>query len=448
MFYIPRAKFARLSVLLLSLSLISMLGPMLIRTSSGDELNTIQEKGNSTIKIDYLGSVPLESTLVGLVPEKDKQLVGFKEKWLYYEINPRVRPLMGVSENGKFEVLITFLPDERTGGAFKNIFLDSNGVAIWNTIAGDIAYVSNNGRNIIASSTEGEGRTFYDVRTSTEPIIRVESSDKFALSYNGEYYISAGSTLALRRADGSLIWEKNTGTGLENFKAVAISGDGSYIVMASTDDPAPILTERAQTEEKQESSSENPSRATTREERRKLMEEKRSPRIEEGKSKPAGKPQRRQTKVYISFLRGDGTLITQMATSLRIAQELVISRDGKYTVFASDTTVQFYETETGTLLWQKTFPASNWWIASINLTQDGSLVAVGVRSNQSDHISPSYFYLFAKDGSEIGHFELDNSEYTPGFKWGPIACFADDDSYILVATTSSKFLFRLTQPNR
>jgi hypothetical protein len=403
------------------------------------------------LKVEYLGSVLLDSSLTSLVGEGDRQTIGLKEKWLDSEANLGRRWVLRVSENGRYKVVAT-ASDQKSEGVVKATFVDSNGAEIWSADVGYVIYISNNGRNIVAASPLGHWASFYDVRTSTEPLTTAQVDAKYTFSYDGDHFISAGSKLTLREADGTVIWEKGTGT--EAYKKVAISADGSRIVMASSGEPEPSMTEVPEGEEEKPEDSFPPKSVV--DERLDGLEPVRERTAEEAKDKPSEKagPHWSEKKVYLSFLRGDGTLINQTTTRLRIAQNLAISLDGRHVALSCDSTLLFYETETGVLLWRRTYPTVYWWMKDMALSSDGSLIALGVRPDRGDRNSPPYLCLVSKDNSEIANFNLE--ELPPGkeplpslhYHWGPILAFTDDDRYIIVATSTKKYLFGIVEASR
>lgn len=414
-----------------------------------DFAQTEKEKDSSTIKVDYLGSVSLESSLTKLVPEKDKQMIGLKEKWLNSKANLGADTMIAVSENGKYKVFGTDL-DEKSEGVVQATFVDSNDAEIWNAVVGDFIYVSNNGRNIVAVNSFSQGIAFYDVRISTQPICTPDVHGIDVFSYNGEYFISAGRKLILRTADGNLIWEKDTRT--DRLKAVAISEDGSHIVMASSGEPEPNISKVMGVKEKQESSH-TAFPKPVEDEKRELYEsaKKETMEIQETKLSQQTKLPKKEKKVYLSFLSKDGTAIKQIAIPLRIAQNLAMSLDGKYVALSCDSTLLLYHTETGALLWKKTYPTIYWWVKSMALSRDGNIIALGVRPNRGDLHSPPYLCLLSRDGSEITNFQLEEStseKQALHYVWGPIVAFTEHERYILVATVTRKFLFKVIDVGR
>lgn len=420
---------------------------------------TERQDAELSLRIEYLGSVPLDSSLTSLVLEEDRQTIGLKEKWLDSEANLGRRSILRVSENGKYKVVVSAGRE----GMVKATFTDSDGTEIWTAEVSGVVFVSNNGRNIAAASSEGDMVAFYDVRTSTEPVNVTQLRGKFAFSYNGEYFISVGSKLTLRKADGTMIWAKNTET--DAYKKVAISADGSFIVMASSGEPEPNLTDITEdqvvNEELSRTMSELDSVKLTEvvEERKRLwrevLEQKQSTASKKdvvSSQKPSSP--RREKKVHLTFLKGDGTFINQASVKLRSAQNLAISSDGNYVVLSCDSTLLFYEAGTGALLWTKTYPTVYWCMKDVKLSSDGSKIALGVRPDRGDRNSPPYLCLVSRDNSEIANFNLE--ELPPGkeplpplhYSWGPIVAFTDDDRYIIVATSTKKYLFGIVQASR
>lgn len=421
---------------------------------------TERQDAELRLKVEYLGSVLLDSSLTSLVGEGDRQTIGLKEKWLDSEANLGRRSVLRVSENGKYKVLGTAATSM---DMLKATFVDSNSAEIWSAEVWDLVFVSNNGTNIAAASSFGDIVAFYDVRASTQPVTTSRVDDEFTFSYNGEYFISVGSKLTLRKADGTAIWEKDTGT--EAYKKVAISADGSRIVMASIGEPEPTITDVAEAQVDQEELHRPPGQLAGEELREKVAEERTrllreamerqsAQGMEDVKSSPETISPWWEKKVYLSFLRGDGTLIDQISVKLRQAQNLAISPDGHYVALSSDSTLLFYDTETGVLLWRRTYPTVYWWMKHMALSSDGSLIALGVRPNRGDRNSPPYLCLVSKDNSEIANFNLE--ELPPGkeplpslyYHWGPILAFTDDDRYIIVATSTKKYLFRVVEASR
>jgi len=408
---------------------------------------TEKEMGKQSISLDYLGCVPIESTLAVLVPEQDKQIITLKEKWLDARIDIYAHNKMAISENGKFKILKRHI-SEKQEGVVEATFVDTNGTKIWNAVVGEDIYVSNNGRNIAVTSLSFPNRiAFYDVRASTEPITTGEFQGENAFSYNGEYFISAGSKLILRRADGAKIWEKDTGS--KASKKVAISSDGSYIVMASNaifGETEPNIRDVVGAKEQNEPKLTSPK--TTAEEKKKRVEAlKREAKENEGArlSKKVSQPTR-ERKVYLSFLRGDGTLIKQFSIPYRIAQNLALSYNGQYLAFSCDSTVLFYQVETGDLLWKYEFPNVYWWIMSMAISGDGDLIALGVKSDRSDLLSSPYLYLLNKNGAELKKLELKKPTDLP--QMGPIVDFTEDNRYLLVVATNENYLFEITKVSR
>lgn len=420
-----------------------------------------KEEPKSIPKVKYLGSVSMKSSLIELVPEKDKQMIGLKERWLDSKANLGRYARLAVSENGKYKVVGTD-PDQKSEGVVKATFIDTNGAEIWNAVVGYVIYVSNNGRNISGANPLGDRVAFYDVRTSTEPVTTTKVDGKYTFSYNGEYFISAGSKLFLRRSDGTLIWSKDTGT--EAYKMVAISADGSNIVMASSGEPEPTLTDVAESQVEQEEFHRSPGklvgeelRETVAEERARLwheaLEKQSAQGMEDVKSSQEASSPWWEKKVYLSFLRRDGTLTGQTSVKLRQAQNLVISDDGHCVALSCDSTLLFYETEIESLLWRKTFPTVYWWMKSMAVSWNGEIIALGVRPDRGDRYSPPHLYLLSKDGSEMGNFQLESSpskESLPPlhYEWGPMVTFTEDEGHILVATYTTKYLFRIAEVSR
>jgi WD40 repeat protein len=405
-----------------------------------------KEDKESSQGAEYLGSVPSESSLVNLAPEKDRQAIELKERWLDSEAKLMSRGKPKVSENGKYKVLLSAGREDMLTATF----IDSNGTEIWSAEVLDLVYLSNNGRNIVASSSEADMIAFYDVRFSTEPVASTQLHGMFSFSNNGEFFISVDSKLTLRKADGSMIWEKNTGT--EAYKRVVISDDGSYIVMASSEEPN--ITDFTIDQVDQQDLYHPTGNQISEDLKDGLIEERARARRESKDEQPAKKTEdmnllqkvatpRQDRKVFLSFLKGDGTLLEQTSVKLRIPQILAISPEGKYTVLSCDSTLLFYETETGTLLWKKTFSSVNWWMQHIELSSDGNMIALGVKSDRSDRQSPFYLCLLNKDGSELGRFQLEHSPNSNDDYWGPIVAFTEDERYILTATLTKKCLFRI-----
>lgn len=414
-----------------------------------DFAQTEKEDVTPTIKVEYLGSVPRESSLTDLVLEHDKQTIGLKERWLDSKAN--LGGYLAVSENGKYMVVWT-APDQKSEGVVKATFIDSNGAGIWSADVGYVIYVSNNGRNITAADPLGDWIAFYDVRTSTEPITAAEVHGEYTFSYNGEYFISAGARLILRRADGTLIWEKDTGTPAS--KKVAISADGSHIVMASSRGPEPDITDVVGLEEEQQRPQIYPPELLEQKriEKKERVKKKATPVEDTKPSEKAGAP-KMEKRIYLSFLTGGGTLINQMSIRLRVAQNLAMSREGRYVALSCDSTLLFYQTETGSLLWRKVFPTVYWWMKFMAVSRNGDMVALGIRPNRGDRYSPPHLYLVSKDGSEIGNFQLESPpprESPPPlhYVWGPMIAFTEDDRHILVATYRTKYLFKVTEGSR
>jgi hypothetical protein len=409
---------------------------------------TEKEKLSRNIKVEYLGSVPLDSSLIELVPEEDKELIGLKERWLDSRMNLGGYSRLAVSENGKYKVIGT-TPDQKSEGVVKATYIDSNGAEIWSADVGYVIYVSNNGRNITTASPLGDRVAFYDVRASAEPTSAADGLGTYTFSYNGEYFISAGSKLILRRANGSVIWEKDTGTPAS--KEVAISADGSHIVLTSSGEPELNITDSAEAEEEKHPEYNSPPKSVA-DERIDGLEPPKKQTVEKESKKPSqrARPDWNKKKVFLSFLKGDGTLINQTTILLRKAQNLAMSRDGKYVVLGCDSTVLFYETETSSLLWRKAFPSVYWWVKSTIVSQDGNIIALGIRPDRGDRYSPPHLYLLSKDGSEMGNFRLESPpsrESPPSlhYEWGPIVAFTEDEGHILVATYTTKFLFRIAE---
>ncbi len=290
------------------------------------------------------------------------------------------------------------------------------------------------------------------MRGSGEPTATTQVDGEVTFSHNGEYFISAGSRLILRKADGTMIWAKNTGT--DAYKKVAISADGSFIVMASSGGPEPSITDIPEGKEEELEESFPPKSVV--DERLDGLQPVRERTAEEGKDKPSEKagPHRREKKVHLTFLKGDGTFINQTSLKLRSAQNLAISSDGNYVALSCDSTLLFYDTETGVLLWRRTYPTVYWWMKHMALSSDGSLIALGVRPDRGDRNSPPYLCLVSKDNSEIANFNLE--ELPPGkepirplhYSWGPVVAFTDDDRYIIVSTSTRKYLFGIFETSR
>jgi hypothetical protein len=419
-----------------------------------DFAQTGKEEPKSAAKVEYLGSVPMKSSLTELVPDKDKEMIGLKERWLESETNRWTYPKTSVSEDGRYKVVKTRHGEEMVEATF----VDTNGAEIWSAVVVNDIYVSNNGKNIaVVRPLSEEALVFYNVRTSE---VRTSSESPWggdfhpenAFSHNGEYFISAGAKLIFYRADGTLIWKKDTGS--KASKKVAISADGSYIVMASSGEPEPNITEIMGVEEEKQRQHSYPLKSV-REERREEHEAMKKRAAEKGdpKTPQEAKSSWKERKVYLSFLKGDGSLINQATIRCPRAQDLEMSLDGKYAVISCNNTLLFYQTETGTLLWRKTFPTVTWWMPSVTLSWNGDIIALGVRPDRTDRYSPPHLYLLSKDGSEVGNFQLEpppprESPPPRYYQWGPWVTLTEDDGYILVATYTRTYLFKITEVDR
>lgn len=401
-------------------------------------------KRTSKVTVSYLGSVPMEASLVDLGLKKDKTTIELKERWLDSQTDPHAYDRIAVSPNGKFHVRKTFPAGEKHEGGVIATFIDSNGAEIWSSEVGEDILVSNNGKNIVAfSSAFGTGNlTLYDVRGSTEPIAVIANYGVNTFTENGDYFMSSGSKIALYTADGHLLWEKDSGA--RGVGRVAISSNANSIVVSSKmlleESEAKTTVKRpVDAEPRKAISPEQVGASKEKTERKKTPVTEKDE--EEGQSKSEQSiSQKRVRKTYLNFFKGDGTLITRVSVPYRMAQNLVISGDGRYTAMSCDSTLLFFQNDTGALLWKYEFPNAYWFVISIDISDRYDLIALGINSNLGDRLSPRYLYLVNKTGEKIADFKLENPLIP---QISPIVTFSGDEQYVLAGTRRNKYLFRI-----
>jgi hypothetical protein len=286
----------------------------------------------------------------------------------------------------------------------------------------------------------------FDVTSSSNPLKCIQHGRSHAFSENGEYFVCANRIITLLNVDGSVVWQKDTGT--RAHKKLAISADGSYIVMASntiSGVPAPLITDKKPEKEKPRVK-EHP---LSKEERlKKKLKEKPKTKVssltkaEEDTSSRAKKKQMpAERKVYLSFLRKDGSLIEQFPVFYHVIRKLAVSGDGNYTAASIDSTLLFFRTETGVLQWKYEFPDAHWLINSVSITKNAEIIALGVISNRRMRGSQRYVYLIDTDGDEIGHI-LVKSNF-PTNTTGAVVCFSEDYEHLMIGSPDRKYIYKL-----
>lgn len=410
-----------------------------------DIIKAVNKKTSKNV-VTYIGSVSLDSSLADLVPKKDMKMIELKENWLSVQVDSRAYHQMAVSENGRYRILKTSFPETAMEGLVEATFIDSDGQEVWKGTTGVSILVSNNGNNFAAMNPIGGPICFYDINSSPEPLNCIHQGSAHAFSENGEYFICAGKILTLLHADGSIIWKKDTGT--QAYKKLAISADGSYIVMVSnmiSGGQVPVITDKEPVKEKLKSKEE----LLIKKERKKKEVKKRpkievpsSPKVEQDTFSHENKEQTlAERKVYLSFLRKDGSLIEQFPVFYHIIRKLAVSGDGNYTAASIDSTLLFFRTDTGVLLWKYEFPGLYWLINSISISKNAEIIALGVISNSRKNVSQRYVYLIDTDGDEIGHILVQSN--FPKNTTGAVVCFSEDYKYLMVGSPDRKYIYKL-----
>jgi WD40 repeat protein len=416
-------------------------------------LNAIEEdiikavsKKTSKVVVTYMASVTLDSSLADLVPKEDRKMVERKENWLRMQVDSRAHHQMAASENGRYKMLKTFFSETAMEGLVEATFVDSNGQEMWKGTTGGSILVSNNGKNFAAMNPIGGPVCFYDITSSSEPLNCIDECRARAFSKNGQYFVCANRILSLLNADGSILWEKNTGS--RGHKKLAISEDGSYIVMVTntiSGERAPVITDKEPEVEKPRakeqflSKKERPESQLKKTPRTKVPS---SPKAEEDTSSRENKEQTPpEKKVYLSFLRKDGSLIEQFPVFYHIIRILAVSGDGNYTAASIDSTLLFFRTEAGVLLWKYEFPDVYWLINSVSISNNAEIIALGVISNSGKKDSQRYVYLIDTDGNEIGHFPVRAN--FPTSTMGAVVCFSEDYQYLMVGSPDRKYIYKL-----
>lgn len=416
-------------------------------------LNAIEEdiieavgKETSKVVVTYIGSVTLDSSLADLVPEEGRKIVERKENWLRIQVDSRAHHQMAVSENGRYTMLKSFFSETAMEGLVEAIFVDSNGQEMWKGTTGASILVSNNGKNFAARNPIGGPVCFYDVTSSSEPLNCIDGCGARVFSENGQYFVCANGILSLLNADGSMLWEKNTGS--RAHKKLAISADGSYVVMASntiSGEPAPLITDKKPQKEEPKAREESVIQKESQKTKQKKKPRTKVPSSPKAEEDTFSRENKEQTpperKVYLSFLRKDGSLIEQFPVFYHIIRKLAVSGDGNYTAASIDSTLLFFRTETGVLLWKYEFPDVYWLINSVSISNNAEIVALGVISHSGKRDSQRYVYLIDTDGDEIGHFPVRAN--FPTSTMGAVVCFSEDYQYLMVGGPDRKHIYNL-----
>jgi hypothetical protein len=405
-------------------------------------------EGKSKVCITYLGSVPLDSSLTDLIPVKDRWSIKYKEKWLYEAVKPERGGLISISLNGKYKVVLSALPGDRGEGTLKATFIDSNDVQIWNAITGDIVFVSNNGRNIASTSIFNGDLYLYDVRGLSEPIAVIPNYGVTLLTKNGEYLMSTGSQISLYKANGNLLWEKDTGA--REVGMVAISPDADFIVVSSKslkaeEDKSEVEVQKAKVKEVTKHREPVAPHETAVPKVKTEREEPSAKKIVQEKKKSESERQhieKRVRKTYLSFFEKDGTLNNRALIPYRGAQKLAISGDGMYTSMACDSTLLYFKSDGGLLMWKYKFPNAYWMVTSMAISEHGDIIALGINSNRGDRLSVRYLYVLDKAGEKIADFEFEKPTVP---QMAPIVTFSEDEKYILVGTKANKYCFEVSK---
>lgn len=350
------------------------------------------EKENTQVKVEFLGAVPIDSSLTKLVPEKDKQMIKLKENYLFPKSDLPQYDRVIYSSNGKHKVYYSFIRDIKAEGAIDVFALDSNNNVFWITQTYEPIELSNDGRHIINPAGYPGKFYFFDTKSSTDPISELESG-KYYLSDNGvDIVVAEGSRVSLFRSDGTRIWTKDLRG--HSYYEVSISSQGSYLVAFG------------------------------------LLEDRRP---------------------ILSFFEQDGEIIKSdtLEKILKLRQSVMSSDDGKYVVFHASSAILFYETTSGRRLWKYDMPYTYRdeyfvcdWIRSLDVSIGGKVIAALIKPFDQEN-RENYILFLNEQGAKIAEFAADSIESRSGTRSG--IHFTNDGRYAIFNNRIERCLFQIME---
>lgn len=347
---------------------------------------------NARVTVEFLGGVPIDSSLVTVVPERDRQMIRLKENYLFPKSDLPQYDRVVYSSNGKYKVYYSFIRDIKAEYALDVFALDSANNVVWTTRTYPSIQLSNDGRHIINSAGYPAKLYFFDIKSSSEPLNELGPVPIF-LSENGEDVVVAdGGRISLFKSDGTRVWRKEIRN--HSYYGVAISSQGTYIVSYG------LLEDRS----------------------------------------PA-----------LSFLRQDGKIIKTdtLEKVLKLRQVAMSSDDGKYTVFQASSAILFYETSSGRRLWKYDMPHTHRdeyfvgdWIRSLDVSKGGKVIAALIKPFDQEN-RENYILFLNEQGTKIAEFAADSIESRSGIR--SEIHFTDDGRYAIFNNRDERRLFQIME---
>jgi hypothetical protein len=290
-----------------------------------------------------------------------------------------------------------------------------DGRSIWEGETGFHVIVSNNGRNLVSSSLDYVGLTFYDTGSS-EPLLTYPGEWRtMSFSYDGRSVIATTRQhLHLFTADGVLLWKmkfrRHGGLG------AVISRDGSYILV--NDRVAPPNGEK------------QPDSGTGEPDR----EQKRKPGQKEFRGLKAPPVHvEPKTECSATLLRNDGSVIREISLPFAHPHYMCFSPDaGGYAAIAGGEKIAFIDSDSGEIIWIYTVGEPGYWIGPIAVSAGGGYVVIGAADGRSDSSADMRYELLDMGGERIGRIA---TEYT-----GNGITFSEDSRYLVVWNNGLKIL--------
>lgn len=350
------------------------------------------EKENTRVKVEFLGGVPIDSSLTKLVPEKDKQMIELKENYLFPKSDLPQYDGVIYSANGKQKVYYSFLREIKAEYAMDVFVLDSASNVIWTTRTCPTIQLSNDGRHIINSAYYPARIYFYDIESSDKPLNELEYA-KLSLSDNGtDVAVAEGNRVSLFKSDGTRVWTKELKG--HSYYEVAISSLGSHIVSYGLlEDDRPIL----------------------------------------------------------SFFEKDGEMIASdtLEKILKLRRSAMSSDDGECVVFDASSAILLYGTQTGRQLWKFDLPSASHGkhiafdiIYSVSVSKGGRVVAVLIEPFEPEE-RDNYLLFLNKQGEKIAEFAANSIESRSGIRSG--IHFTDDGRYVIFNNRDGRRLFQIME---